>query len=359
MEIKTMENKTNTEIQNQEQRPIDVIASTLNGEHFMKQMQLITGRSEAEIRRYATKVIYAIMTDRTASYTLMKCSKESIARSVITSASLGLDIDAKEHAYLVPYWNKHKKCHEAQFMPGYKGYIYKAKKSPEIKDIQCHIVYSGDTFKVSMGTDPKLEHIPDIMAAGYGKFENMIAVYSVVFFKNGMTNFEIMTRDQCLKIRDDLEKKFEKESNIWRNNPGEMSRKTVTRRHAKRLQLEELEDLAIIDDAVSEGRMVSKSADNGMIEFHDDIGGEGDPDSEFMDRSSTPEKENYIKQIEAYVNALNYNSAKQIKLVNKFLKVPEIKYSKIENLKKLYEYLKEKIKTKNAEENDADSKEKK
>lgn len=325
------------------QRPIDVISGTLNGDHFIKQMQLITGKSPEQIKRYATKVIYAILTDRTASMKLLQCSKESIARSVITSASLGLDIDAKEHAYLIPYWNDKKKIFEAQFMPGYKGYIYKAKRSPEVKDIQCHIVYEGDKFIVSQGTDPRLEHVPDVLAPGYGDFEKMIAVYSVVFLRNGMTNFEIMTRDQCLKIRDDLEKKFGKESGIWRKNPGEMSRKTVTRRHAKRLQLEELQEIAAIDDAVSEGRMASKP-DPDRIEFHDDIAGEEGPGGEFIDRGMTEQKKTWIKQIGIDMEALEYNKAKQLQLINKFLKVPDPKFAKVENLERLYNYLKKRIK---------------
>lgn len=324
-------------------RPIDKIFGALQGKKFTDQMQILTGKAPEQIKRYAMKVIYTIMTDRSASYTLQKCTPDSVVRSVITSASLGLDIDAKEHAYIVPYYNKNKHCYEAQFMPGYKGYIYKAKKAGDIKDIQNHIVYKNDRFKVSMGTDPRLEHEPDVLGEGYGDPENMIAVYSVVFYKNGMTNFEIMTRDQCLKIRDDLEKKYDgKESHIWRNNFTEMSRKTVTRRHAKRLQLDELADLAAIDDAVSGGRLVSKTSEK--IEFHDDIGGEAGPEDPNVDPKMTPEKESLIKTIQINFDNLKYNEAKRVQMINKYLHVPELKFATIANLKNLYKATNEEIK---------------
>src|SRR5690349_18973964 len=79
---------------------------------------------------------------------LLDCNQESVLRSVMTAAELGLDCGgALGGAYLVPYGN------DCQLIIGYRGMIDLARRSGEIVSIEARVVWKNDKFDVKFGTD--------------------------------------------------------------------------------------------------------------------------------------------------------------------------------------------------------------
>jgi len=128
---------------------------------------------------------------------LLKCTPESLRNVVMTSATLGLPIDAREYAYIVPYKGR------AQLQVSYKGYVHIAKRDPDVDNIQAIIVYPDDKFSVDLGLNT-VSHIPDLHSKSYGREYEMTHVYAIVRFKQNTGRapmFEVMTKAQVDEIR--------------------------------------------------------------------------------------------------------------------------------------------------------------
>lgn len=221
-------------------KPKDVFG-IIHSKEFQKELKLVIPQG-LDIKKYAAGVENTLRTSNNDK--LLACSPSSIARCVLTAATLGLEVDAKAHAYLVPYKG------QCQLIPGYKGYISKIVDSPIVSDIYTQVVYEGDEFKVSMGTNPQINHFPDF---DKDRSDDVFkAVYSVLRYTSGNVDFEVMTKSQVDEIRDTAKK-----DEIWNAYYGEMARKTVIRRFAKRLQLPKTEMLLKIDDLHSQGNIVN------------------------------------------------------------------------------------------------------
>jgi len=99
---------------------------------------------------------------------LGKCTRPSIAASLLTAAQLGLEFGtARQYAYLIPreisvkgedgQWRKEWQC---QFQTGYRGMLSLARRSTALSDFSAEIVLPGDEFQVRYGTDRSILHIP-------------------------------------------------------------------------------------------------------------------------------------------------------------------------------------------------------
>lgn len=226
------------------------IMSMMDSPVFKKELSHVVRDIDKYIVSARTYISLAKNSDK-----IMECDPRSIARCIITAANFGLSLDGKGHAYLIPF---KKTC---QFMPGYKGYLYLIQRNGIVKNITTDVVYGDDIFKATRGTDPKIHH--EICLDGNRDDKSIKAVYSVLYYKSGAIDFEIMDRSQIDKIRDQVTEKNGNESSIWKYHYGEMARKTVVRRFAKRLQLPEVSDLMELDDLYSQGNIVN--IENGRI----------------------------------------------------------------------------------------------
>jgi len=155
-----------------------------------------------------------------------------------------MEIDARGHGYIVPYGRT------AQFIPGYKGYISKAREIPDIAAIYVEVVYREDTFSVTKGLHPDIIHKANLESATFGNDEAITHLYAIVKFKSGEFEYEVMSRRQ---IEDIVPMKDGHPTAIWKKHWGEMARKTVFRRLAKKLQFPKLQKLVDIDTAVDSG----------------------------------------------------------------------------------------------------------
>lgn len=104
----------------------------------------IGAEAEKAAQRFGKMVYVAICQNPT----LQQCSVPSLIRASSISASLGLDIDARGLAYLVPY--KNKGVMEAQFQIGYLGLIELAYRSGKVKSIAAHCIYQSERENIEV-----------------------------------------------------------------------------------------------------------------------------------------------------------------------------------------------------------------
>ncbi len=187
---------------------------------------------------------------------LAKCSNDSIMRSVLNVAQIGLSLNpVLKLAYLVPRWNRASKQVECCLEPGYQGLVKLLTDTKSIVSVTANIVWQGDDFDVDFATDAKVtRHRPHLLT---GKDQGeMLAVYAIATLHDGSRMVELMGRKEVHEIRERSEsykKTLEgKGSSVWITDEGEMWRKTVIRRLFKYLpkssQFERVSEAVEVDE---------------------------------------------------------------------------------------------------------------
>lgn len=164
---------------------------------------------------------------------LKKCTPNSIVDAAAEAARLGLEPSgAIGGAHLVPYGNT------AQLIVDYRGLVELARRSGEIAAIDAAIVRQADRFHVRRGTEPAIDHVPDMEAASPAdpadETNPVTHVYAVARLRNGQRQFDVMTRDEVERIRG---RSRAGNAGPWRTDWHEMAKKTVLRRLSKTLPL--------------------------------------------------------------------------------------------------------------------------
>lgn len=157
---------------------------------------------------------------------LAQCTQSSIFKCLLDLSSLGLEPDGRL-AHLIPYENKKTGVITCQLIIDYKGLIDLAKRSGEVKNWRSELVCENDKFSWDNGI---ITHKVDWFTPR-GKTK---AVYSHVKNKNDVDDYEIMTLDEVELIR---KRSKTGQSGPWVTDFNEMAKKTVMRRHSKRLTL--------------------------------------------------------------------------------------------------------------------------
>ena len=198
---------------------------------------LQTDQFKAEIAKALPKhltperFIRVALTTLTKVPKLAQCSKESIFKCMLDLSSLGLEPDGRR-AHIIPYGTT------ATLIIDYKGLIELAKRSGEVAFWKAETVCDNDYFEVSNGLVTHKINYREPRG-------EMYAVYSHVKNTNGLDDYEVMTMEDVEKIR-----KRSKAGNAgpWVTDFSEMAKKTVIRRHSKRLTLSpEFQDALIKD----------------------------------------------------------------------------------------------------------------
>jgi recombination protein RecT len=127
----------------------------------------------------------------------------SMFASILAGAEIGLvPSDMLGEFYLIP---RNIKQENGQYklsvtpLIGYKGIVKILLRSGDIENIEAHVVYKGDKFAVSYGTNPKLDHKPKFDVDRNA--ENITHVYAVAYYKTGKVQFQVTTREEILAIR--------------------------------------------------------------------------------------------------------------------------------------------------------------
>lgn len=183
----------------------------------------------ANYERFCRTVINAIST----TPALAECTVDSLFLSCVKAFSVGIEPNGPTmEGYLVPFRDKGQA--KAQFMPSYRGLISLARRSGMVSLVYADAIRKGDKFKISRGTDPKLEHEPTL---DHGE---PMAYYAVAKMDDGSFDYEIMTPLEIDAIR-----KRSKAASMgpWVSDYEEMAKKTVLKRLTKRLPVS-VENLA-------------------------------------------------------------------------------------------------------------------
>lgn len=151
---------------------------------------------------------------------LAECSQESFMKAMLDCSSLGLEPDGRR-CHLIPYGK------EVQLIIDWKGLVELAKRSGDVALWKPETVKENDQFDWVNG---EIRHSVD-WRKDRGALQ---CVYSLVKLKNGETDTEVMTLEEVKAIQ-----KRSKAANNgpWKTDFEEMAKKTVMRRHSKRLTL--------------------------------------------------------------------------------------------------------------------------
>lgn len=174
-----------------------------------------------------------------------EASKQSVFLEIMKAAADGLVLDGRE-ATLTRFKvskqinGKWEKVTEVAYIPMVAGIMKRVRNSGEIKSWIVGLVYEKEyedgRFSFVAAPDPMLRHEPIIV----GDRGPVVAAYSAVKLNDGSYHYEVMTLDQLnnIKNRTKSKKTVNNETVItgpWATDEEEMFKKTVIRRHSKRL----------------------------------------------------------------------------------------------------------------------------
>jgi recombination protein RecT len=185
------------------------------------------------VERFARVVMTAVGSNPD----LLRADRASLLEASLKAAQDGLLPDGRDGA-LVIYGQK------VQWMPMIAGILKKVRNSGELLSISAYVAHEKDKFFYRLGDDETIEHEP-FLDGDPGKPR---IVYAVAKTKDGGTYREVMTVGEVEKIRAVSKAR---NSGPWTQWWGEMARKTVLRRLAKRLPMStDLDDVIRRDDAL-------------------------------------------------------------------------------------------------------------
>ena len=164
----------------------------------------------------------------------------SIAQTMLKGAFLGLDFFNKE-CYAIPYGK------ELKFQTDYKGEIKLARLYAirPVKDIYAKIVREGDEFEIIIDAGlPSVYFKPKPFNQS-----KIIGVFAVCVYKDGILNYDTMTKSDVESIRNNYSKAAN--SKAWKISWEEMAKKCVIRRLCKMIGLNF--DNAEQDEAFQDG----------------------------------------------------------------------------------------------------------
>ncbi len=162
-----------------------------------------------------------VLTELRRNPKLYECDPASLLGSLMLAAQLGLEPGPLGHVYLVPFKR------EVTFIVGYKGLIELAFRSGQVKDVAAEVVREGDEFSYSLGTTPRLVHVP----SGPPEDRDWIAVYAVARLRTGGAPFRVLYPSDVEAARKRSEA-AKRKVGPWETDREAMWRKTAVRRLA-------------------------------------------------------------------------------------------------------------------------------
>lgn len=211
---------------------VELVCSTISKPEF-KQRLAAALPPGVNAERFQRVVLTAIQQNPK----LADADRQSLYNASLRAAADGLVPDGREGAFVEMSakagngWIK-----QITWMPMVGG-IIKRLATAGI-NIDAQLVYENDEFEQTLGDDAAIHHKAPKLGQPRG---NIIGVYAIARLSNGMVMREVMDREQVEQVRAASKSK---DGGPWTQWWGEMARKTVIRRLAKRLP--------ILDPLVSE-----------------------------------------------------------------------------------------------------------
>jgi len=199
------------------------------------QLTAMTPQFAAALPKHVSpeRFVRVLMTAVQTTPALLNADRRTLFASAMKASQMGLLPDGREGA-IVTFKD------QCQFMPMVAGVMKMVRNSGEISTWSVQAVYENDNFDFCLGDEEHITHKPAL--AGRGK---LIAVYSIVSMKDGEKSREVMSVEDVNGIR---ARSRSGGSGPWVTDFAEMAKKTVVRRHAKRLPLSTDIDGAIRED---------------------------------------------------------------------------------------------------------------
>lgn len=195
---------------------------------------------KAELGNNHTKYVISILNEIRKTVgddkkDLSKCSSLSIESAIKQACDLQLEIDGRQHCHLVKYNNnigtkeKPKWISEAQLQIGYRGFIYAIKRAYSDANIDCKLVYEGDSFIVKSEGDTTTYSLE--VKDPFAKKDKIIGGFCYISYSiNGrLVSFcETMPLDEINKIKGKA-----KQDLIWKEWFEEKAKVAIIRRACK------------------------------------------------------------------------------------------------------------------------------
>lgn len=182
------------------------------------------------VERFVRTTLTAVQTNPR----LLDADRRTLFAAATRAAQMGLLPDGREGA-IVDFKG------QCQFMPMVAGIMKLVRNSGEISIWSVQAVYENDNFDYQLGDDERITHKPAMRNRGH-----LIGAYSIVTMKDGEKSREFMNIDEIEAIR---KRSRSGNSGPWVTDLSEMSKKTVVRRHSKRLPMStDLDEVLRQDD---------------------------------------------------------------------------------------------------------------
>ena len=156
---------------------------------------------------------------------LYACTAGAVQQAIIVAAQVGLELNTKKgHAFLTPRLSKKTGNTACVYIQGWRGLMHLARKSGIVTSVNAQIIYANEKYHVQQGTDPRVDHTQNLDPDKRGK---PIAAYAVLFQTVAPPVVEVMPWADILDIKNRCG------GFLWKDNEGEMGRKTPVRRAFK------------------------------------------------------------------------------------------------------------------------------
>lgn len=167
---------------------------------------------------------------------LLQADRRTLFASAMRASQMGLLPDGREGA-IVMFKD------QAQFMPMVAGIMKLVRNSGEISTWSVQAVHENDEFECVFGDDERITH-----KRSKGPRGPLIGAYSIVLMKDGERSREYMDLEEITAVR---KRSRSGTSGPWVTDFAEMAKKTVVRRHSKRLPMStDLDEVLREDDAL-------------------------------------------------------------------------------------------------------------
>ena len=167
----------------------------------------------------ALKSAFFEMTNSASGNLLEKCSRESIANSLLNMAIQGLS-PAKKQCYFVPYGQN------LSMQRSYFGTQKVVKSLTNVEDIWATIIYEGDEFEIEI--EGGRERIAKHTTSFLNRDNDIIGAYCIIKKSDGEEVITVMTRKEI-----EASWSQSKNKSVQNKFPQEMAKRTVINRAAK------------------------------------------------------------------------------------------------------------------------------
>lgn len=179
------------------------------------------------------KFVRVVMTAVQMNPDLVNADRRTLYAAASRAAQQGLLPDGREGA-IVTFGGK------AQWMSMVAGLMKLVRNSGEISTWSVQAVYANDHFDYELGDNERIVHRPAMKDRG-----DFVGAYSIVTMKDGEKSREFMGVDEINAIR---QRSRSGGSGPWKTDYAEMAKKTVIRRHSKRLPMSTDLDPSLLGD---------------------------------------------------------------------------------------------------------------